>query len=597
MSQETLRPTLSVDTEHGRELERRRVLQRMLYWARRFDLITDDWQRQLSRKQQSEWLHGEQHRLELFQRWQDLSYLRWAMYEEQRKYIERHGNSALGVSIWDILWAEQKDLEEQLQLDELQGESVHSFTSSLDYPHTHPSSLQPSSRWRPSKSQWRNATRQSGLGFMGTDGHGEDSFFDGTTGTEFESEDEVETINLLPNQSKRHYVEFDEMKDLNARKLNNIMQSVARADWLMQQIIDPYLKMNGQPAMPVEQEMSYWKEQPLQQQQEQERSFGMKHPLQQQEPQRILDLKQPVQQERTMSLDQAVDEHLKSSFEMEQALRMKSYAMEQQKQRKNFKMGRRRNFEQGPTIQQKRERHFDPKLERRSYDIGHPVQQEQTGSFKPQLDQKRSFELKERSFDHGQERTFNRGYPVLQGQRSSFEQGYPVQQRSHSLKPESNYDLERKRGYVLEYPKELEVQRNYELEKKRGFVQGSFKELEEQRSYKLEKKRDYMLEFPKELEEQRNYELEKNRGFVQGSLKELEEQRRADLDRDLLDNRRNFELKRKRSYELEFPEELEEERSFDLNFLPALDEKSSSELDRELEELYNSYRHSSTPED
>lgn len=543
MSQETLRP-LSVDHKNWRDLERRRVMNRMLYWAQRFDHITDDWQLQLSRKQQSDWLKAEQHRLEQIQRWQDLCYLRWAMQEEQRKYIEKHGNDALGISIWDILAAEQKELEEQLVLHELQEGSFHSFATVMNNPTASPSS-QPPPGWRQSKG-WHKAMHQTGIGFVSSEGYGEDSFYGGTINTEFDSENEVETINLLPDQtqqlSKRNYVEFDDKKDRINHKLDNIKQSIARSNWLMQQIFEPYLKMSAHPGRQRELESRNWKE-------------------------------QPVQQERMMIFEQAVDEQLKMSFELEQELRMKGLEQEQ--------LELRRSLEKGRPVPQERERRFDSKLERersfaskqkrRSFDLRHPEQKERTGSFDPKLERKRNFELeqqlKERNFDPEKKRSFQRGFPVKQEQKRSFAQEYPVQndRASNNESQESGYGLERKRGYMLEFPKEVE----------------------KQRSYDRMKKSDHDPKFSEEPEMKRTSDIKWKNNI--------------EVDFNYQNGNRNFhgisEAHETRSFELDFLDELEEKRSFELDFIEEQEGNKSFDLDLALDEQYANYSHSSTPED
>ncbi|XP_030385574.1 uncharacterized protein LOC115632519 [Scaptodrosophila lebanonensis] len=112
--------TCSEDYDRQREL----AMRRSLYWARRLRLTpseverlpAEELERRLHEVQLSE--NAEEERRLQFKRWQDISELRWLMYEEQRKHNERCGGPG-GVSIWRILANAQHELEEKLQMNKI----------------------------------------------------------------------------------------------------------------------------------------------------------------------------------------------------------------------------------------------------------------------------------------------------------------------------------------------------------------------------------------------------------------------------------------------------------------------------------------------
>ncbi|KRF84697.1 uncharacterized protein [Drosophila virilis] len=121
---EAIEDSANCSGNRDRQLETKRLL----FWCRRLNMMPDEVQ-QLSLEelqarhllvQQAEGAH--ERRMEQFKRWQNLNQLRWLMYEEQRKYNEKCGQQAEGVSIWQILSLAQQELESELQMPELRGD-------------------------------------------------------------------------------------------------------------------------------------------------------------------------------------------------------------------------------------------------------------------------------------------------------------------------------------------------------------------------------------------------------------------------------------------------------------------------------------------
>ncbi|XP_030570990.1 uncharacterized protein LOC115770047 [Drosophila novamexicana] len=121
---EAIEDSANCSVNRDRQLE----TNRLLFWCRRLNMMPDEVQ-QLSLEelqarhllvQQAEGAH--ERRMDQFKRWQNLNQLRWLMYEEQRKYNEKCGQQALGVSIWQILSLAQQELESELQMPELRGD-------------------------------------------------------------------------------------------------------------------------------------------------------------------------------------------------------------------------------------------------------------------------------------------------------------------------------------------------------------------------------------------------------------------------------------------------------------------------------------------
>ncbi|XP_017957167.1 uncharacterized protein LOC108651788 [Drosophila navojoa] len=117
-------------------------IKNVLYWCRQLNMLPEEVQklsqqqkncRRLLIKQAEEM---EERRKERFKRWQNLSELRWLMYEEQRKYNEKCGQQAADISIWQILSMAQHELEQELNISNLLG-SCPRFPSPMSIMNTY----------------------------------------------------------------------------------------------------------------------------------------------------------------------------------------------------------------------------------------------------------------------------------------------------------------------------------------------------------------------------------------------------------------------------------------------------------------------------
>ncbi|XP_017048462.1 uncharacterized protein LOC108093064 [Drosophila ficusphila] len=117
-----------------RDRQRELAKQRILFWAGRLQLLPHEVEGMSQAELNQRWQvikeseKAFERREAEFERWKQLSQLRYLMYEEQRKYNERHG--ADGTSIWEILALAQQDLEDELQIDKIRG-SCERFPSPM----------------------------------------------------------------------------------------------------------------------------------------------------------------------------------------------------------------------------------------------------------------------------------------------------------------------------------------------------------------------------------------------------------------------------------------------------------------------------------
>ncbi|XP_017862870.1 PREDICTED: uncharacterized protein LOC108613734 [Drosophila arizonae] len=117
-------------------------IKNVLYWCRQLNMLPEEVQK-LSQQQKScrrllikQAEEMEERRKEQFKRWQNISELRWLMYEEQRKYNEKCGQQAADISIWQILSMAQHELEQELNISKLLG-SCPRFPSPMSIMNTY----------------------------------------------------------------------------------------------------------------------------------------------------------------------------------------------------------------------------------------------------------------------------------------------------------------------------------------------------------------------------------------------------------------------------------------------------------------------------
>ncbi|XP_060660653.1 uncharacterized protein LOC132794311 [Drosophila nasuta] len=220
---------------------------KILYWTHRLSLRPDEIQ-ELSPEELNcrlqlveERERAQELRMAKFKRWQNLCELRWLMYEVQREFNVKHGQAAIGVSIWRILALEQNSLEAELQLDELRG-SCQRFPSpmSMMVPECEPDEkLKPLRSMLTGLSSQKNELRTPFTDALYEQERQlrEEREFGEESATEKEATEEQmkQVADLQSSSSARSLSSLDLQEDLLDihLELQNIKRSTARCDWIM----------------------------------------------------------------------------------------------------------------------------------------------------------------------------------------------------------------------------------------------------------------------------------------------------------------------------------------------------------------------------
>lgn len=246
---------------------------RVLYWTRRLCLTSDEVRKLSPLELQCRLLLLEQteqaqkHRLEQFKRWQKVYELRYFMYKVQRDFNEKHGKDAIGVSIWRILSMEQQKLEKELNLDDIRGD-IKRFPSpmSVMVPECEPEEI-----LKPlipvlsgfSHNLNRNDVQQSCNSRERVPTTLADILYEREKekylmkmSAEYDEEDlkeeEVEKVQTLQcssseTESSSQTCDYNLQEDFDIHvELENIKQSTARCDSIMEALFAPYPEQSSQ---------------------------------------------------------------------------------------------------------------------------------------------------------------------------------------------------------------------------------------------------------------------------------------------------------------------------------------------------------------
>jgi len=241
---------------------------RVLYWTRRLSLTPDEVRKlsplelecRLLLLEQTE--QAQKDRMEQFDRWQKIYELRYFMYELQREFNEKHGKDAIGVSIWRILSLEQQRLEKELNLDDLRGD-VRRFPSpmSVMVPECEPEEiLKPLipilSGFSPKPQQSDNFGKRVRTTLADILYEREKEEYLMKKSAEYDEEDlkeeEVEKVQTLQcssseTESSSKTCEYNLQEDIDIHlELEDIKQSTARCDSIMEALFAPYPKPSSQ---------------------------------------------------------------------------------------------------------------------------------------------------------------------------------------------------------------------------------------------------------------------------------------------------------------------------------------------------------------